>query len=331
MTDKIKPLFNKKSFGKSVKVYDEIFRNSSWYVKNKLKARGIHDVIANYFFKKIKNKNVLDIGCGYGRFCFIVDKYAKSVTGIDRNTNSIHVANDIKDHNQSKKINFYNTSIEDFNPKKKFDFILLSGTLEHIIDKKVLIKKISKLLNKNGLFVSDSPSEFNIRGMIHGGLWKLFDFPMTLSDVDIITPFKMKKLFLDFGIEINEKNIGTLYSRGWGENSLYDLITRLPNVNKDLKAKDKKMDLESFFEWYSEGNVYFKELYEYFIKKKLLKKIKPFKNRKNIINKKFKSKFISFKDAYDYMEPNFEIDPYFSDEKILSNLSGNIIYYGKKK
>ena len=142
---KIKSLMNKKSFNSSTKVYDQIFKESKWYVKTKLKARGIHDVIAHEFFNKIKNKDVLDIGCGYGRFSFLVQDYAKSVTGIDRNTQSILVAKDLQKHISNKSnLEFITSSIEGFK-QKKFDFILLSGTLEHLINTKSIAKNISLL------------------------------------------------------------------------------------------------------------------------------------------------------------------------------------------
>lgn len=328
---KIKSLMNKKSFNSSTKVYDQIFKESKWYVKTKLKARGIHDVIAHEFFNKIKNKDVLDIGCGYGRFSFLVQDYAKSVTGIDRNTQSILVAKDLQKHISNKSnLEFITSSIEGFKTKKKFDFILLSGTLEHLINTKSIAKKISSLLKRNGTFVSDSPSEFNSRGLIHGSLWKLFDYPMTLSDVDIITPNKMENIFKKFGIQINKNCIGTLYSRAWGENALFDLFERLPNVQKDLHKHNQKMKINNFFDWYSEGNKYFVEFFNFMIEKKILKKIKPFKNRNNPINQKFKSKNINRKEASDYMDIDFSIDPYYSVNSTFSKLSGNIIYYGKK-
>ena len=328
---KIKSLMNKRSIKRSEEVYNNIYNKRSWYVKNKLKARGTHDVIAKHFIKHIENKDVLDIGCGYGRFCFIVDKYAKSVTGIDRNSKSILVANDIKKVIVNCKSEFITTSIEDFRPKKKYDFILVSGTLEHIIDVKSFANKISKYLKKGGVLVSNSPSEYNIRGLIHAGLWKLFDFPMTLADVDIITPDKMKKIFLNYNIKISNNTIGTQYSRAWGKNALLDLYDRLPKVQRDLDTKKTKMNLENFFDWFSEGNIYFRNLYDIFYQKKLIKKIKPFKSRKNPINvSSFKSKYISSKDVYDYLDPNFKIDPYYSTDKNISKLSANVIYYGKK-
>ena len=328
---KIKSLMNKKSIMGSKKVYDKIYNKKSWYVHNKLKARGTHDIIANHFIDYIENKDVLDIGCGYGRFCLIIDKYAKSVTGIDRNEKSILVANDLKKSISSSKSIFITTSIEKFKPKKKFDFILVSGTLEHIIDVKSFAKKISKLLKKGGVLVSNSPSEYNIRGLIHAGLWKLFDYPMTLADVDIITPNYMKKTFLKNNIKVSDNTIGTQFSRGWGENALLDLSDRLPKVQKDLNSNKAKMNLKNFFDWFEEGNIYFTNLYKIFYQKKLIQKIKPFKSRKNpIIIKKFRSKYIDAKDAFDYLDPNFKIDPYYSVNKNISKLSSNIIYYGIK-
>ena len=47
---------NRRSNRDSKKIYDQIFKNSSWYINTKLKARGIHDVIAHNFFNEIKNK-----------------------------------------------------------------------------------------------------------------------------------------------------------------------------------------------------------------------------------------------------------------------------------
>lgn len=328
---KIKSLMNVRSFNDSSKVYDKIFKDSRWYVNTKLKVRGIHDVISNKFFKDFHNKNVLDIGCGYGRFGFIINKYAKKIIGIDRNDKSIEVANELKrNFKNNENLEFINSSLESFKSNIKFDFILLSGTLEHIVNTDNVAKNISSLLNNGGVFVSDSPSEFNSRGLVHGSLWKLFNFPMTLTDVDIITPKKMKKIFSKYGITISDKNIGTLYSRAWGKNSLYDLVDRLPKVQQDLPKHKSKMDFNSFFEWYEESSDYFEEFYKYLINRKIIKKIKPFKNRINPVTKEFRSKIISKKDAYNYMDIDFSIDPYYCDSKIFSSLSGNIIYYGKK-
>ena len=51
---KIKPI-NSKTLKASKKTYDDLFEDLDFYIKTKLKARGIHDLIFNVYKKKIKN------------------------------------------------------------------------------------------------------------------------------------------------------------------------------------------------------------------------------------------------------------------------------------
>ena len=327
---------NKKNIKESKKVYQQIFSDSSWYVNSKLKARGIHDVVANEFESKIRNKTILDIGCGYGRFSFIVSPIAKKVIGLDMMPDAVKVANDIKKSiSTAKNIDFICETVENFNYSEKFDFIFLSGTLEHIINPDQVLTKISSLIKKNGTFVTDSPSEYNIRGTVHATLWKLFEFPVTLSDVRIITPKYMNQLFKKYKFKQNNHIIGTLFSRGWGKALYADLSKRIPKIIEDVK-KVKKIDVSdkmimNYFEWLKESETYIPKIYENWIKNKYLKKIQPFRNRNYMINKKlFTSNKISLEDAVNYMKPDFKIDPYYSTVEFVSHCSGNIIYSGTK-
>ena len=62
------------------------------------------------------------------------------------------------------------------------------------------------------------------------------------------------------------------------------------------------------------------------MKKKLLK-IKPFNPIRTFhIRNNFKSKFINFSDVKTYMDNNFSYDRYYSIDKNVSKLGGNIIY-----
>ena len=59
---KIKPI-KSKTLEASKETYDNLFENLDYYIKTKLKARGIHDLIFNVYIEKIENSDVLDIGC----------------------------------------------------------------------------------------------------------------------------------------------------------------------------------------------------------------------------------------------------------------------------
>ena len=88
---KIKPI-KSKTLEASKETYDDLFADLNYYIKTKLKARGIHDLIFNVYIKKIENSDVLDIGCGLGRFSFFASKVAKNVTAIDMTANAINCA-----------------------------------------------------------------------------------------------------------------------------------------------------------------------------------------------------------------------------------------------
>ena len=324
---KIKPI-KSKTLKDSKKTYNDLFENIDFYIKTKLKARGIHDLILSIYKNEIKNSEVLDIGCGLGRFSFFASKIAKNVTAIDMTANAINCSKKIQLALNIKNIDFILSTIEEFNLDKKFDFILLSGTLEHIIDGDQFFKKITKLLKPSGIFITDSPSEFNFRGSFHASLWKLFDFPMTLSDVRIVTPKYINKLCSNYNLQTN-RIIGTLYKRGWGEESIKDLKIRIPNVLDDVQEKIKKIDvnLNEYFEWLDEAGSYFNELLKDWEKKKLILKISNDRDFKFELNRDLilKNK-LPLKSLTQYLEPDFSIDPFYSESFPINLLGGNLIY-----
>ena len=63
---KIKPI-NSKTLKASKKTYDDLFEDLDFYIKTKLKARGIHDLIFNVYKKKLKEKHI----CSYFLVFFI--------------------------------------------------------------------------------------------------------------------------------------------------------------------------------------------------------------------------------------------------------------------
>ena len=121
---KIKPI-KSKTLEASKETYDNLFEDLDYYIKTKLKARGIHDLIFNVYIEKIENSDVLDIGCGLGRFSFFASKVAKNVTAIDMTANAINCAKKLQLALNIKNIDFVLSTIEDFKSNKKFDFILL--------------------------------------------------------------------------------------------------------------------------------------------------------------------------------------------------------------
>ena len=97
-----------------------------------------------------KKKNVLEIGIGTGRIAAKTAPHCLNLTGIDISPKTVERAKDnLKDHPNISFIcdDFYRHQFED-----TFDIIYSSLTMMHFEDKKEVISKVDKLLNKNGIF-----------------------------------------------------------------------------------------------------------------------------------------------------------------------------------
>ncbi|MBI04555.1 MAG: bifunctional 3-demethylubiquinol 3-O-methyltransferase/2-polyprenyl-6-hydroxyphenol methylase [Pelagibacteraceae bacterium] len=109
-------------------------------------------IIDQYKPKKIKNSKILDIGCGGGLITESLAMKGGIVTGIDFVKNNIKIA---KKHAfiNNLKINYIYEDIQKLNHKKKYNLIIIFEVLEHLENWEMLVKKIKKLLLKDGLLI----------------------------------------------------------------------------------------------------------------------------------------------------------------------------------
>ena len=100
----------------------------------------------------LNGKNVLDIGCGTGRFTFLLEKEnAKSITGLDLSTEMLNLAKEKADK-QSSKAEFIKGDMFNLENSlhRKYDFIFSSTSSHFINDLKSLFRQISSVLNIGG-------------------------------------------------------------------------------------------------------------------------------------------------------------------------------------
>ena len=100
---------------------------------------GLNDDIRRfkYLKNKIKNKSLLDFGCGKGKFLALAKKNTKNIAGLE-------ISKQFVNH-LSKKFKMY----EDIDKiDQKFDIITLFHVLEHIPDQNKTLKKVKKIINK---------------------------------------------------------------------------------------------------------------------------------------------------------------------------------------
>jgi len=122
-------------------------------------------VIPNYYikhFKKIvnfltpyinnKNASILDIGCSTGGLLSIFKSNGyRNLLGIDPSKSCVRTTKNL--YNIEATVN----NISNFNTNEKFDLIILSAVLEHLVDFKDSMRKIWSLLNDQGLLFIEVP------------------------------------------------------------------------------------------------------------------------------------------------------------------------------
>jgi len=171
-------------------------------------------------FKKYKNLNVLEIGCGIGSDACEFIKNGANYIGIDYSEKSLKIAKQrvkILNLNKNNPL-FFKANAENLSQIKrlniKFDLIYSFGVIHHTINMKKCFNEIYKIANKNTtikimLYAKNSYKNFLIKDTLYRyesqkgcpivhkvdnfDLKKLIDkkFVITKLDQDFIFPYKI--------------------------------------------------------------------------------------------------------------------------------------------
>lgn len=105
--------------------------------------------------------NILEIGCGRGKFLSLISKKYKSaiLLGLDFSESAITIANQKRANTNLK---FIVSDAQNINlPSNNFDLIISCETLEHIPEPQKMAKEIFRLLKPNGKFILTTENYFN--------------------------------------------------------------------------------------------------------------------------------------------------------------------------
>lgn len=186
------------------------------------------------FFKKAvgkaNGKNLLELGCGTGKYSIQFAKLGCNVTAMDYSKKMLEIAEQ-KAKNEKAKINFLQKNMLDFHFEKKFDTIVSFDSLNHALSKfemETVLRNVFNSLKNGGIFVFDymTPKNFENKNNYGGYGGKAGKKYFIWEDF-----CEKNNWFLELTIFENKK--GKLYSKK-AEN-IYGYTMELKEFEKLLK------------------------------------------------------------------------------------------------
>lgn len=202
---KLKDLYSKEYFNQNY------LKNNNDFKLRKIQYKLDKKIILNYY-KDDKNNKILDYGCGNGTFLKL---FKSKKIGYD--------------FNKDARVD---TSVRRVSIKKvfeeKYDLIIMRGVIEHIPNFEEIIKKLTKCVNKNGLFyITATPNSNNLT------------FFLSNKDFNQNHPGHL--------FHFNNVNLSLLFLK----NSFLNIVMRYeyldtPYVNLDNDFKNLKRQLKTY-------------------------------------------------------------------------------------
>ncbi|WP_440691102.1 class I SAM-dependent methyltransferase, partial [Candidatus Pelagibacter sp. HIMB1782] len=200
---------------------------------NKIITQNLSDDLRRYFqFKKnIKNKKVLDFGCGWGGFLNEI-KNSNKIYGLE-------IRDECYDYIKSnmKKIKIFK-NLKQIN--EKFDLITMFHVLEHLPNQIEVLKNLKKRLKKNGKLIIEVPHSRDILLNLDN-LKEFKNFTLWSEHLILHTEKSLRKFLSISGY----KNIKIYYFQRYGfDNHLHWFVNKKPGGHELFKKyNDKSLNL----------------------------------------------------------------------------------------
>nr|WP_257167912.1 bifunctional 2-polyprenyl-6-hydroxyphenol methylase/3-demethylubiquinol 3-O-methyltransferase UbiG [Bradyrhizobium sp. SRS-191] len=186
---------------------------------NPLRLTYIRDAACRKFERNAKSLNclsglrMLDIGCGAGLLCEPFTRLGAQVVGVDPSASNIAAAK-LHAEKGHLSIDYRCTTIEEMDPRERFDIVLAMEVVEHVTDVGAFLGRCAAVLKPGGMMVVSTLNR-NWKSFalaIVGAEYVLRWLPRGTHEWSkFVTPDELTKYLLDNRLVITEQS-GVVYS-----------------------------------------------------------------------------------------------------------------------
>ena len=146
----------------SVQHWDDVYKNVQRFKSLYLYNQQLLDVITRSLGNKLKDKKILEVGCGKGKESLELSRAGAEVTGIDFSHNAISSLKNIIEATSSKMTALQCDARNLPFQGNSFDLVFSQGVIEHFTNPQPLLREQFRVLKPGGIIVVEVPNKYNI-------------------------------------------------------------------------------------------------------------------------------------------------------------------------
>jgi len=186
----------------------------------------------------LKDKKILDVGCGDGVLSYLLAQEGAIVSGIDYSDIAIEFA---KEKTERLDINFVQGSAYELPYKDStFDAVVSSDVIEHLEDVSLYLSEIDRVVGSEGVVIISTPikcTEYPL-DKEHVVEWFEDEFKIVIEE-----KFQNSEYYYSHPIALQEIYEATYFGKVWGR-VFINLYSILDNPFEHFKSRFKYMALQ---------------------------------------------------------------------------------------
>lgn len=193
----------------NIKYSNKKFLSKKYFLEISKKKFKVEPHIKKFVIEKLKNKKVLEIGCGIGTMGHYFCKRGANYYGLDISKKSLEIAKHrFRTFNLNGKLIYGNCELltKYFKKKIKFDLIYSWGVLHHTPNIKNAIKEIYKISTKNTVIKIMLYSKNSYKQIMINNNLDQYERAKGVPIANSFNKHEIKKLFKNFKILKLEKD-----------------------------------------------------------------------------------------------------------------------------